>query len=245
MYLFGGRLVSERKMVSDMYVFDLKTFVWTRLDNANDPEMPSPRYFHSMDLWNNHLVIFGGMGYKAGAQTVDDYCVLDDMHYFDIAAQRWLPYVQPIEVTDEFIPRARYAHLSAVTGDRLYVIGGQDLSNVWLDEIHILDLNSQQWIHRSRYTRHCGTYRSVLVSSPARVRNPQQEQVQLPGPVGARFREANRPPSPDSLQCTPSESLQHLPYSADPTEEFPSDILLYSNYNVRNSHVSRCPASGT
>ncbi|KAH7106901.1 galactose oxidase [Auriculariales sp. MPI-PUGE-AT-0066] len=231
LYLFGGRLVSERKMVSDMYVFELKTFVWTKLDNSTDSNVPSPRYFHSMDLWNNHLVIFGGMGYKAGAQTVDDYCVLDDMHFFDIASQTWLAPVEPSDESVPFIPRARYAHLSAVTGNHLYVIGGQDLSNVWLDEIHILDLVSQQWIHRSRYTRHCGTYRSVLVSSPFRVRNPQQENVALPGPIGARFRSPNRPPSPDSLLCTPSNNLQHLPYSADPTEEFPSEILLYSNYN--------------
>lgn len=46
----GGRLVTERRMVSDMYVFDLKTFIWTKVDNSADPNLPGPRYFHSMDL---------------------------------------------------------------------------------------------------------------------------------------------------------------------------------------------------
>ena len=45
----GGRLVSERKMVSDIYVFDLETFHWERLPQSSEDDIPQARYFHSAD----------------------------------------------------------------------------------------------------------------------------------------------------------------------------------------------------
>ena len=49
LYLFGGRLVAERRMVSDLYVFDLETFVWTRVPPYTGDDVPGARYFHSAD----------------------------------------------------------------------------------------------------------------------------------------------------------------------------------------------------
>jgi len=45
----GGRLVAERKMVSDLYVFDLETFTWEKVHMHSEDEIPQPRYFHSTD----------------------------------------------------------------------------------------------------------------------------------------------------------------------------------------------------
>ena len=45
----GGRLVTERRMVSDLYVFDLESFVWSRLPPHPDDDVPGARYFHSTD----------------------------------------------------------------------------------------------------------------------------------------------------------------------------------------------------
>jgi hypothetical protein len=39
--------------------------------------------------------------------------------------------------------------------------------------------------------------------------------------------------SPTSAEFTPTESLTHQSYSAPPNDDHPSDIYLYSNYNVR------------
>jgi leucine-zipper-like transcriptional regulator 1 len=36
-------------MVTDMYVFDLKTLIWEKIPTAVDDFTPAQRYFHSAD----------------------------------------------------------------------------------------------------------------------------------------------------------------------------------------------------
>jgi hypothetical protein len=36
-------------MLSDLYVFDLETFTWDKVEPAPDQAVPGPRYFHSAD----------------------------------------------------------------------------------------------------------------------------------------------------------------------------------------------------
>lgn len=180
---------------------------------------------------NNHLIIFGGMAIQPLSDNPEDLCVLNDVRLFDLATNRWLP---PNDTSSApLIPKARYAHLSSVTSNRLFVIGGQDLNNVWLDDVHVYDLPTRTWIQRRDYPRHCGTYRSVAVTADKRVRLPQEEgrRGTSLGQPGARFSvDKNARPVPDATQ---SENLIHLPYSTEPTDEFPCDIFLFSNYNVR------------
>ncbi|KAG6840798.1 hypothetical protein C0991_004270 [Blastosporella zonata] len=230
----GGRLVTERKMVSDLYVFDMDTFNWEMIPISPDDDVPRPRYFHSADTWNNHLIIFGGMSNQPDSDNLEELCVLNDVRFFDIATCRWLPAPQPSAPVTDLLPRARYAHLSSVTADRLFIIGGQDFNNTWLDDVCVFDLVTRSWVLRRDYPRHCGTYRSVAVSSHTVVRFPQDEvrtaqAAATLGPPGQRFG-SDRTANPNT-EFTPSESLIHQPYSASPSEEHPSDIFLYSNYN--------------
>ncbi|OCH85579.1 regulatory protein ral2 [Obba rivulosa] len=238
MYLYGGRLVSERRMVSDIYMFDLETFVWEKIVLSPEDEVPQARYFHSADAWNNHLVVFGGMSIRPHSDNPEDLCVLNDVRLFDLTAKRWLPFPSnsaEAASPNSLTPNARYAHLSSVTANRLFIIGGQDLNNVWLDDIYIYDLSSKAWVSRRDYPRHCGTYRSVAVTSEMRVRIPQDDMRGNPtsslklGQPGTRFKVDKVAPA--SAPVTQSESLIHLPYSAVPTEEYPCDIYLFSNYN--------------
>ena len=208
-------------------------------------------------LGDDHLVIFGGMGYADPAS--EDLCVLSDVRLFSLSTLSWLP-VAPVQTASDDpanpvpTPRARYAHLSSVTASKLFIIGGQDLSNVWLDDIHVYDLPTATWVMWRAYPRHCGTYRSVAVCAARRVRSPMDELkagngsgspppqgYQFLGPVGARFASGSNvvragntaaiDTAPDGP--TPTKELVHLPYSCEPTDEFPNDIYLYSNYNVR------------
>jgi leucine-zipper-like transcriptional regulator 1 len=184
------------------------------------------------------LIICGGMGHKAESGSHDDLRVLNDVRFFNLATRRWLPAALTNSTPDpaDFrVPKARYAHLSSITADRLFIIGGQDLSNIWLDDVHVYDLLGKTWVERRSYPRHVGTYRSIAVAAEKRVRLPQEElrasqSTSTLGPPGTRFRTDNAPPS--SPQVTQSDSLVHLPYTAPATDEYPNDIYLYSNYNV-------------
>lgn len=169
------------------------------------------------------------MGYKTTDQAQDSLCVLNDVCFYSLAESRWLPAgdVRPSSPAPEsLIPRARYAHLSSVSSDMLFIIGGQDLSNGWLDDIHVYDLRFRSWVHRSDYPRHCGTYRSVALASNLRVRDTNNESTHDPVP---RFREDS---ALSVLPVTAPDSLIDLSYSTLPTSDFPSEIFLYSNYNV-------------
>ncbi|KAJ6585150.1 hypothetical protein B0H19DRAFT_1108544 [Mycena capillaripes] len=232
MYLFGGRLVTERRMVADLYVFDLETYNWEKVVPFPQDDVPRARYFHSVDAWNNQLIVFGGMSNEPDSPNPDELCVLNDVRFFDIASRRWLP-PSRLATPENLMPRARYAQLSSVTGDRLFIIGGQDFYNTWLDDVCVYDLLAKTWSERRDYPRHCGSYRSVAVSSSQCVRFPKEEMraSQLPsplGPAGTRFQTSDVPHSED---ITASTTLTHLPYSAAPNDEHPSDIYLYSNYN--------------
>ncbi|KAJ6621873.1 galactose oxidase [Mycena sp. CBHHK59/15] len=233
MYLFGGRLVTERRMVADLYVFDLQTYNWERIPPFPEDDVPRARYFHSVDTWNNQLIVFGGMSNQPDSPNPDELCVLNDVRFFDIATRHWLP-PSRLPTPENMLPRARYAQLSSVTGDRLFIIGGQDFYNTWLDDVCVYDLLAKTWSEKRDYPRHCGSYRSVAVSSNHCVRFPKEEirssrASSSLGPPGTRFQQSDVPPSNDDF--TPSESLTHLPYSAAPNDEHPSDIYLYSNYN--------------
>lgn len=227
-------------------------------------------------LGNNYLIIFGGMGHKPEGSTNDDLVVLNDVRFFDIQTFHWLPpdpslsrdgssaspsTADPIDPVasgssslragGEFTPRARYAHLSSVSGARLYVVGGQDLQNAWLDDVCVYDLRARRWAARRDYPRHAGTYRSVAVAAQLRMRDPACEAEARTattiseragaslGPPGGRFTLDRRPPSAKG-EYTPSENLIHLPYSTDPTDDFPNDIFLYSNYNVSENSDRSC-----
>lgn len=45
----GGRLVAERRMVADLYVFDLESSVWEKIPSHPEDDIPRARYFHSAD----------------------------------------------------------------------------------------------------------------------------------------------------------------------------------------------------
>ncbi|KAG5341557.1 hypothetical protein C0989_009474 [Termitomyces sp. Mn162] len=221
-------------MVSDLYMFDMETFSWEKIPISPDDDVPRARYFHSADTWNNKLIIFGGMSNQPDSINPEDLCVLNDVRFFDIATRHWLPASQSTKVPEHLIPRARYAHLSSVTSDQLFIIGGQDFNNTWLDDVCVYDLVNNAWVLRRDYPRHCGTYRSVAVSSHTTVRSPMEEvrtlhSISTLGPPGQRFGpDRNADPA---TEFTQSEVLTHLPYSVPPSEEHPCDIYLYSNYN--------------
>jgi hypothetical protein len=182
------------------------------------------------------IIVFGGMGNNPDSPDPEDLIVLHDVWLYDITTNRWSPGVPPVGPGERLppVPRARYAHLSAVTANTLYIIGGQDINNVWLDDVCGFDLQKRAWVLRRAYPRHCGTYRSVAVAPILSVVSPETKPAELSslGTPGNRFQSDGTTAKPVNGAFTETERLIHQPYSTEPPPEQPSDIFLYSNYNV-------------
>ncbi|KAI9275651.1 hypothetical protein BDA99DRAFT_496109 [Phascolomyces articulosus] len=223
-FVFAGRLVTSRKMTNYMYVLDLNTLQWTRhIPPPDSAKPPKPRYFHSADVYNNTIIVFGGMGYSR--ISTDGLCVLDDISIFDVETMTWRrPTVEP----SLFAPRPRYAHLSAIVEDKLVVIGGQDMNNGYLGEINVLDLKTWEWVHAKSFDKHVGAYRSIAITAPPRTRLPiMLRETMGTGGVGG----GGGPTSTDSPQVSAMDDNKNSAAGGTTTIDAPSPIYLYTNYN--------------
>ncbi|KAL1409730.1 hypothetical protein Q8F55_003727 [Vanrija albida] len=183
-FLFGGKVVSLRRLTSEMWALDLTTLTWSRVNAGHGP---GPRYFHSMEVWQDKLVCFGGM---SDSDLVHE--VHSDIWFFDCRSRKWLPQPSPegglgLGLADGMpssasqssqdpllLPQPRYAHLSAVSRGNLIVWGGQRTDNTWIYEMNVYDLGRGVWVAKTRQPEthglHSkGAYRSVAVSSTHRV----------------------------------------------------------------------------
>ncbi|CAO3696559.1 unnamed protein product [Rhizopus stolonifer] len=156
-YVFGGRLASSRKMTNFLYILDLGTLKWIKhIPPPDSDPPPDARYFHSSSVYKSQLILFGGMGHAAG-----DLCVMDDVAVLDIETLCWKRVkIQP----SLYSPQSRYAHTSTVVGDRLLVLGGQDLESNYLDEMNVLNLKTWEWEMIKALEKHVGAYRSAASS---------------------------------------------------------------------------------
>jgi hypothetical protein len=250
LYLFGGRLVPTRTMINDLYRLDLNTLVWKKLwpsSSASPPiarelSTPQPRYFHSAEAWGTNLLIFGGMGYvvplqpQSPTETQDTepadiesgLCVLSDLIVYDTVAGSWLSPLTSNSAPTQPSPSARYAHLSCITNNSLVILGGQDISNHYLQEVNVLDLERMVWAEPKPWTGNFGTYRSVAVSRNISVHTPparpgRSRRSSLVDPKAG-------PGDTDQEDNTTMATIQ-LPYSAPTVSDQAEPILLYSNFN--------------
>lgn len=118
--------------------------------------------------------------------------------------------MEPIVQDPAMLPLARYAHLSAVSRDKLIVCGGQRHDNSWIYEISAYDLKRHVWVSKtpqpeSRGLHSKGAYRSVAISTNQRVVFPVSDSHSFTG-------------------------TQALPYSED-EPGYGGDIYCYSNYD--------------
>ncbi|CAG8589286.1 160_t:CDS:2, partial [Paraglomus occultum] len=255
LYLFAGRLVSSRKMTNDLYILDLETFIWTKIVD-NSETLPNGRYFHSANIHKKSIVFFGGMGYARNGG--EELCVLDDVVIYNIETFTWhYPEIKP----SHSAPKPRYAHLAAITANKLLVIGGQDMSNHYIEEINVLDLDEMTWTISRSFDKHCGAYRSIAVSSRNHTElpvfgNDMAESVPLSPYSSETASITSTPPayaSPRKMSAGTfnysgprrgqpanhiisrmqgiENSYCRLSYSTSVTDDNPNPVYIYSNYN--------------
>jgi hypothetical protein len=226
-FLFGGKLVVQRRLTAEMWAFDINSRAWSRVDAGKGP---GARYFHSMDTWEDKLVCFGGMA--DNNPNSDKLSVHNDVWMFDCRSRKWLPQPSPEAPISTFVsdsttvhasagvssvqdpallPTPRYAHLSAISRGNLMICGGQRMDNSWIYEMNVYDLERSLWVSKtdqpeSHGLHSKGAYRSATASSPYRVIVPPA----------------------DSHTITGGE--QTLPYTVDEPGSG-GDVWCYSNYD--------------
>lgn len=260
LYLFGGRLVTTRRMMNDLYELNMSTLRWKKLFSSSEEEeeedvpdgkmaagssstniaKPQPRYFHSCNLWEGKLIIFGGMGYVDGNES--ELCVLNEVVAFDLKTYTWefdivSSSTSPNQSSENLLPQARYAHLSSTTVDSLIIIGGQDMANRYVEEINVLDLKQKKWILRQPYEKQRGSYRSLAVEPLWKV---EEASTVLQSPISARqasdgSTEHNAASSSKQNPFLSAQGISTLPTSYrewTPNGSLkPLPVYVYTNYN--------------
>ncbi|KAG4302752.1 hypothetical protein PCANB_000982 [Pneumocystis canis] len=160
LYVFAGRLVSNWCLTNDLYILDLESYNWTKVQDLSI-HAPEPRYFHSANTYLNSIYVFGGIGLSKDPDN--QHCVLDDIAIFDLQFRKW----KKVSLSPSlYIPKPRYAHLSVVNMHYLMIIGGQDLENNYIEEINYFDMNTCTWTYTFSFNKHCGLYRSIALCKP-------------------------------------------------------------------------------
>ncbi|KAI8578514.1 hypothetical protein K450DRAFT_246138 [Umbelopsis ramanniana AG] len=210
-YVFAGRLVSSRKMTNSLYILDLKTLEWTRhIPTPDSEQAANPRYFHSAEAYQNQIIFFGGMGYSR--ESADGLCVLDDVSVLDVNTLEWNHHT--IEKT-LYSPRPRYAHLSSIVQNTLVVVGGQDMTNNYIEEINVLDLHTWKWINVKPFEKHVGAYRSIAVTAPS--------GAHIPTMTSDAGTAATKPTGTTMANVNSDQQQQQ--------QAVDGSIYMYSNYN--------------
>lgn len=162
------------------------------------------------------------------SDTSGEVRALDDIHFFDLKARRWVAETHGARTGSR--PAPRHSHLTSLSGKWLFIIGGQGSDDAPREDVHVYDLEPRRWVSQQTHRFRCGTNNSVAVVPEAHVELAEEPTL------------AAAVPELQGIEFTPPESLIHLPYSVEPTEDHPCDIIVFDTHNVRRRvYVSSQP----
>lgn len=120
---------SDTRSVADAAGYDPVAKRWEPL-----PPLPAPRSSHDLALVGDDLYVVGGWNMRG----TDPAVWADTMLVLDVRAQplRWESVPQPIQ---------RRAHVTAVRGRLIYVLGGLDPEGKVLDRVDVYDTVAGTW----------------------------------------------------------------------------------------------------
>lgn len=131
LFVFGG--TDGRRPLNDLHVLQTSTNTWVLPTVRGDA--PEPREGHSAALIGKQLFIFGGCG-----KSVNSEIYYDDLYILDTETFSWkrvFPSGTP--------PSKRDSHTCSSWMNKIIVIGGEDSSNYYLSDVHILDADTLVW----------------------------------------------------------------------------------------------------
>jgi len=152
MYIFGGYVEETDLFSNDIYVLDLKTYVWKYLRVNGIP--PSWRDFHSAVAYDNKMFVFGGRSDREGPNHSQQEIYCNVITYFDTANNTW---VEP--VTTGQLPCGRRSHSAFVYNNSIFIFGGYNgTTNKHFNDLYKYDPQTRVWSLvkvRGRYRSPC------------------------------------------------------------------------------------------
>ena len=156
-YIFAGTI--GREFENDLHSFCLKNLFWTQHNFcfSHRDSVPVPRYRHSAICKDDRfLVLGGGTSYRTHGFA--------RLHSFSYGKKTWKS-VKSVAHGDEahgniFYPEARHSHVCVEDKDRVYLIGGNPISDSYLNDVWELDLKTLRW----RLTEVCITVFFVILA---------------------------------------------------------------------------------
>ncbi|XP_073814212.1 F-box protein 42 [Musca autumnalis] len=139
MYVFGGGSSSDTTF-NDLWRFDLSEMRWERPLSMGS--YPSPKGSASMVCWREQLILFGGWRYPSLHPPYQQWCLFDELHYYDLATNRWSV---ALTMTS---PPPLAGHSASVHGDIMVIFGGYQIIdgvNSNSNETWCLDLVEHRW----------------------------------------------------------------------------------------------------
>eukprot|EP00794_Sanderia_malayensis_P020013 gene20013-21974_t len=145
LYIFGG--CKNKKWYHDIHTLNTDTLEWKHLEVTGKAP---PRSYHSCNLVNEELLIFGGV--FPNPDPVPDGCS-NDVYFFNTVSNSWY---QPIVSGER--PRPRSGHSANLVQGKLFIFGGWDaptcFNDLWTLDLVLMNFQSvettgQAPLHRS------------------------------------------------------------------------------------------------
>ncbi|PKA59848.1 Acyl-CoA-binding domain-containing protein 4 [Apostasia shenzhenica] len=133
LFVFGG--TDGTNPLNDLHILDASTNTW--ISPILHGKGPDAREGHSAALINKKLFIFGGCG-KFGNSHEEVY--YNDLYILDTETLVW-----ERAVTSGTPPVPRDSHTCSSWKNKLIVLGGEDASDCYLADVHMLDADSLTW----------------------------------------------------------------------------------------------------
>lgn len=133
LFIFGG--TDGTHPLKDLHIFDTSLNTWS--SPCIRGEGPEAREGHSAALVGKRLFIFGGSGKSLNSSHEEYY---DDLYILNTETFVWKR-----AETSGTPPAKRNSHTCSSWKNKIIVIGGEDLDNFYLSDVHFLDTDTLIW----------------------------------------------------------------------------------------------------
>jgi len=128
-WFFGGYTKKDGDYFNDVYKYDIATSMWGSVHTLG--EAPTKRTDHSVVLFRDSLLVFGGF---------DGHNRFNDLRELHLKDKRW----SQVSVRSQQ-PRNRFGHTAVIYAHSMYIFGGWDGHDT-LQELFEYNISSNMWI---------------------------------------------------------------------------------------------------